>query len=313
MRDNDGRLRVWALVMIDLVLLGAGLLTFALFHHVLPQEYDMSAVSSSDIDRSQMVLDDGEMTDIEPPFTEETVITDRSYTSPSVAVELSTVSEGKVTYHIADIRIKDVSLLKTAFAKDTYGRSISEETPSMAERNNAIVAINGDYYGASSYHVAIRNGICYGCKPKSDVCVLYSDGTMRTFAQREFDADAAMAQGAWQAWSFGPALLQGGEPIEKFDSEISGHHPRSVIGYYEPGHYCFIAVDGRKKNSIGLTLSELSALCAQLGLAEAYNLDGGQTSMMLFGGEVVNDPYKGGRKCSDIIYICDTQEQEDMR
>lgn len=113
---------------------------------------------------------------------------------------------------------------------------------------------------------------------------------------------SATDRGVWQAWNFGPALLDNGEAITVFDSAIKGKNPRNSIGYYEPGHYCFITVDGRQNGySVGMTLAELSAVYASLGCKCAYNLDGGATAEMIFQGELVNKPYKGGRQSSDII------------
>jgi exopolysaccharide biosynthesis protein len=52
-----------------------------------------------------------------------------------------------------------------------------------------------------------------------------------------------------------------------------------------------------------MTLAQLATLFQDLGCKVAYNLDGGQTSEMVFNGKVVNHPYRGGRTTSDIIYV----------
>jgi len=101
-------------------------------------------------------------------------------------------------------------------------------------------------------------------------------------------------------------LLQDGKPMEKFNSVVTPRNPRAAIGYYEPGHYCFVLVDGRQDGySRGLSLKELSQLFYELGCKEAYNLDGGQTAVMAFMGQLANRPYNGGRDVSDIIYIAE--------
>ena len=41
---------------------------------------------------------------------------------------------------------------------------------------------------------------------------------------------------------------------------VSGSMLLKLIGYYEPGHYCFVAVDGRSDKSKGLTMAQLSEL-----------------------------------------------------
>ena len=122
-----------------------------------------------------------------------------------------------------------------------------------------------------------------------------------------FDLETESANGILDVWSFGPALLDSeGKSISGFTDTVAGANPRSAIGYYEPGHYCFVAVDGRNaEGSSGYTLDELSQLFENLGCAVAYNLDGGQSSVMVWdGGSVtVNMPAGGGRPVGDIIYI----------
>jgi len=52
-----------------------------------------------------------------------------------------------------------------------------------------------------------------------------------------------------------------------------------------------------------MTLDELAQAMIDLGCADAFNLDGGQSVMMVFQGQVVGQPYKGGREISDILYF----------
>ena len=114
----------------------------------------------------------------------------------------------------------------------------------------------------------------------------------------------------WQAWEFGPSLLgENGEPLTAFpNSKVKVQNPRSVIGYYEPGHYCFVSVDGRQKHSRGLRMEELAQLMSSLGCKAAYNLDGGESASMYWNGDIFNKPSDGGRAMADIIYIFDPQE-----
>ena len=109
----------------------------------------------------------------------------------------------------------------------------------------------------------------------------------------------------WQSWHFGPELLDHeGQPKKKFNTEVWGRNPRSVIGYYEPGHYCFVVVDGRQgKYSGGLDMKELSELMYTLGCVRAYNLDGGATAHMSWLDTVINSPSKE-RDVHDVICIC---------
>jgi exopolysaccharide biosynthesis protein len=104
-------------------------------------------------------------------------------------------------------------------------------------------------------------------------------------------------------------LLKDGQPMEDFNttSELKNKtEPRTAIGYYEPGHYCLVVVDGRQESkgySEGFTLMELSRVFYELGCSIAYNMDGGKSAEMIFDGKLQNRPYEGGRETSDIIYI----------
>lgn len=240
-------------------------------------------------------------------FTDGEVIkTDSSYMSENVNVTMTMVQENGVTYYVQDIYVRSIENLKTAFAEDTYGKAVTDWVLDMAVENDAVTAINGDYYGVESGGAVIRNGVLYRDDANADVLILYYDGTIKSFLADEFDADLEMANGAYQAWNFGPVLVEDGTALTSFSSRISSANPRTAIGYVEPGHYVFVTVDGRQAGySSGMTLRQLSETMEDLGCQVAYNLDGGQTSTMTFGGEIANQPYKGGRLTSDIIFITD--------
>lgn len=228
-----------------------------------------------------------------------------SYRSADINVTLTKTQRKGVTYYVQDIYLRYVDNLRTAFARNTYGRAISAWDLDIANANNAIGAINGDWYGTGIIGAVIRNGVLYHARAEGDVCVLYMDGTIKVFAPSQFDAEREMAAGAYQAWDFGPGLMTPeGKAIAKFGGGIAGLNPRTAIGYFEPGHYAFVVVDGRQPGySSGMTLTQLAALFEELGCKVAYNLDGGQTSEMVYGGRVVNQPYRGGRPVSDIIFV----------
>lgn len=240
------------------------------------------------------------------------VITDSSYTDDNLAITVTQYSSGsgnsKITWYVADIQVKDLNLLDTCFAEDTYGRNITDTVLDMAEAQSAVLAVNGDYYSEQKNNIVIRNGTLYqDADTTSDLCVLYKDGTMKTYSPGEITADEAIAGGAWQAWNFGPELLASdGSALTDFNTtgHVADVNPRTAIGYYEPGHYCLVVVDGRSTGySRGMTLGELAQVFSDLGCTAAYNLDGGKSSVMVFNGSVVNQPADGGREVSDAITV----------
>ena len=333
-------------ILIDLVLIGAGLIVFAMFHHVMPRDIQTSGLSlprptttrtvtpdvttstaspttaSESQSTATMASSQAETTSaptepsLDPDswqakfadqFTDGTVIrTDQEYRSANLAITIQQQKRGDAVYYLADIYMSDIEQFRSAFAAGVYGRGLTDDVLDIAVENDAILAMSGDYYGIRDQGIVIRNGELYRDVLFDDVLVLYYDGSMETVEAKAFDMDRILTEGAWQAWSFGPMLLDQGEPMTTFNSRVNPDNPRSAVGYYEPGHYCFVLVDGRQAGySSGMTLTELSQLFFDLGCSAAYNLDGGQSAILTFFDQVVNQPYKGGRKISDIVYIAD--------
>lgn len=246
-------------------------------------------------------------------FTDTVVVTENSYSSPDISITVTEETSGRITWYLADIYVKDITCFQSALAQDTYGSGFRDSIPDMALLNNALLAVNGDYYGNTNEGVVIRNGVIYRAnRTDCDVCVLYYDGTMRVMPGSSFSVQEAVENGAWQAWTFGPALLNtDGSVLTSFAStgRIISANPRTAIGYYEPGHYCLVVVDGRGE-SAGITLPDLSQLFYDLGCKAAYNLDGGNSSVMVWNNAVINDPSGGGRESSDALLIAEVNQHE---
>lgn len=228
-----------------------------------------------------------------------------SYQTDSVRIAINRIQTNGVTYFVADVYVKNIEAFRTAFANGTYGKGIHAFPTETAAANGAVFAVSGDYYSARSKGIVVRNGELYRDVVGQDSCVLFKTGEMKTFYGSEPDLTDFESQQIWQAWSFGPPLLaEDGGTLSNFDSQLSGKHPRCGIGYYAPGHYCFVVVDGRQQGySVGISLAGFSQMFHDLGCLKAYNLDGGATAIMMFNGEVINQPYKGGRQSGDIIYF----------
>lgn len=244
-------------------------------------------------------------------FSEEAILTDHSYSDRSISIswdmyrdELSYAKP--VTFFVADVLIQDVSSLTTAFAKGAYSAGGTTSMENIARNNNCIVAISGDFARWHGNGLIVRNGEVFRKqKYTSDLCVLYQDGVMETYVPGSLPVEEIIGRSPWQSWHFGPELLDGnGQPKTRFNTEVWGRNPRSVIGYYEPGHYCLVLVDGRQgKYSSGLDMAELSQLMYALGCKRAYNLDGGATAHMSWLDTVINSPSKD-RKVHDVICVC---------
>jgi len=216
-------------------------------------------------------------------------------------------SSDKITYYVVDLYVTSAKEVKTALAEDTYGNNIKDTVSSIMEDNDALLGITGDSYGNNDSGIVVRNGILYRDEMSdADICVLFTDGTMETYSADEFDSEKILAKGVYQAWSFGPSLLtEDGELPDSYNttSYLTQSHPRVAIGYIEPGHYVLVAVDGRNVGySKGATLSELSQIMKSENCVQAYNLDGGNSTGLIYNGSYINKPLED-REISDIIYI----------
>jgi len=239
------------------------------------------------------------------------VVTDTSYQDDNIQITLDTVYVYDTAVYIADIRIADASYLETALANGLYGRNIKETTSAMAESNDAIFAINGDYYGFRNDGYVIRNGVLYrAVSGGNEDLVIDGDGNFSIIDESDTTAQSLVDAGARQVLSFGPALVNNGEITVSAGSEVGqskSSNPRTAIGQVSELHYIVIVSDGRTSQSAGLSLLELAQLFAEHGCSVAYNLDGGGSSTMWFNGRIVNNPTDGRsfgeRSVSDIVYF----------
>lgn len=251
---------------------------------------------------------------------EKITVTDTSYKSGSKTIEIKKVVTGTgddtVTYYVADIKLTDATLMRSAFAKNKYGRNIIQGTSVIAKENNAILAINGDYYGFRSDGIEIRNGRLFRNEPARTGLAFYKDGNMKIYDEKKTTGEELLKNGVWNTVSFGPALVIDGKmgtDIADYEVDtnfgnhpIQGVHPRAGIGMIGKNHFVFIVVDGRSTGySKGMELEEFAKVFQELGCSAAYNLDGGYSATLYFMGKRVNKP--GGldkeRGTSDILYI----------
>ena len=248
-----------------------------------------------------------------PSVSAAIVSTENSYSNGNVSITSQEIRAYDSTVYVADIVLSSPEYLTTAFAKSAYGRNVTAKTSSIAQNANAILAINGDYYGARESGYVIRNGILYRgtARRNAEDLVIYADGSFAIINESEITAQELLDSGAWNVLSFGPALLIDGEIAVDAAEEVGkamASNPRTAIGIVDDLHYIFVVSDGRTNASEGLSLRELAQVLQELGATTAYNLDGGGSSTMVFQGKVVNNPTSNGRNItersvSDIVCI----------
>lgn len=247
-------------------------------------------------------------------------VTATTYDSDDASISISTVVTGsgddQVTYYVADVVLSDATVLRSAFADNQFGTNITQTTSEMAEDNDAVFAINGDYYGFRDTGIVIRNGVVYRDEGAREGLAFYTDGHVEVYDETATTADELVAAGVWNTLSFGPALVEDGEVVDGIEDvevdtnvgnhSIQGDQPRTAVGVVDDNHLVFVVVDGRSPGySAGVDMTGLAEIMQSLGAETAYNLDGGGSSTMYFDGSLVNDPLGRGaeRGTSDILYV----------
>ena len=247
--------------------------------------------------------------------SETATVTDTSYSDDNISVTLTEKTVSNTQVYIADVTVSSSGYLKTAFAQNTYGNNVTAKTSETAANNNAILAVNGDYYGANTTGYVIRNGVVYRDTVREDSSngdlAIYKDGSFKIIYEDQVSADQLVKDGVVNLLAFGPSLVENGETAVDTNSEVGqsmSSNPRTAIGIIDENHYIIIVSDGRTLESEGLSLYQMAEIMKSYGVKAAYNLDGGGSSTLYFNGQVINKPTTNGntiseRSVSDIVYI----------
>lgn len=185
-----------------------------------------------------------------------------------------------------------------------------------AKKHNVVFAMNTDYY---TYRVAVNNNrhtgvvirdgrilyddpytekqVTNSMFPNLDMLAFMPDGSLKVYHSWEKTAQEFIDEGVQTVYSFGPYLLLDGKVSERSYANNENKNPRCAIGMVEPGHYVAIMCEGRLKRSAGVTISYLAKMMRAKGCQVAFNMDGGQTAVMVFMGKQLNQigAYDGGK------------------
>lgn len=185
-----------------------------------------------------------------------------------------------------------------------------------AKKHNVVFAMNTDYY---TYRVAVNNNrhtgvvirdgrilyddpytekqVTNSMFPNLDMLAFMPDGSLKVYHSWEKTAQEFIDEGVQTVYSFGPYLLLDGKVSERAYANNENKNPRCAIGMVEPGHYVAIMCEGRLKRSAGVTISYLAKMMRATGCQVAFNMDGGQTAVMVFMGKQLNQigAYDGGK------------------
>lgn len=243
-----------------------------------------------------------------------TLNTATAYEDDNKAISIETYERNSTQIHVATVTIKGDASIKTALADETYGRNVKAKTSTTAQSVNAVLAVNGDYYGARDAGYVIRNGQLLRSDSQDanqEDLVIYQDGSFGIIREGDITAQELLNKGASQVLSFGPALIENSQVAVDSADEVGkamASNPRTAIGIIDDKHYVLVVSDGRTDESKGLSLKELADFMKELKVTTAYNLDGGGSSTMYFNGQIINKPTTNGhnieeREVSDIVYL----------
>ena len=242
-------------------------------------------------------------------------VTNSSYKDENISINLTETTVNETQVYVADVTVSSSEYLKTAFAQNSFGTNVTAKTSVTAADNDAILAVNGDYYGANSSGYVIRNGVVYRDTVRENSnngdLAIYKDGSFKIIYEDQISAEQLVKDGVINLLAFGPALVENGEVVVGKNQEVGqamASNPRTAIGIIDENHYIIVVSDGRTSESEGLSLYQLAEVMKSYGAKTAYNLDGGGSSTLYFNGQVINKPTTGGNKISeravsDIVYI----------
>ena len=240
---------------------------------------------------------------------------------------------------MADIVISDPSQLRTASFDDNLDFSSADsknvrkgKIKNLAERANAVVAVNGDSVGAKeekhNFGVVLRQGQLFQNSLddtgnyRMDLLIVdeYGDFHGIHAAEAGMLDDPTVYEGkkVLDIFSFGPILVENGVAVEDYQgvdrkkSEggcwmkmlSTEDAQRVAVCQLGPLHYMLVASANDRGNT-GLTLREFADFLVSKGVQFAYNLDGGVSSVLYYcgAGKVNLKSVKQGRDLWDIIYF----------
>lgn len=253
----------------------------------------------------------------------EPVFTESGYISENVRIDITPYRYDGADVYVADVYIRQLSSFVRSCGEGFNKSCISVKNHVL--QSNALFGITGDSSAKITAGLVMGNGELWRStlNVRRDICVVYTDGRAVCYTPGQIRENGFYEDQTdfWHVFLFGPSLLDAdGHALKKFTTKtVLERNPRSVFGYYEPGHYCFVQVDGRGTGSVlepgrknrGLAMDKLAAFMESLGCRQAYNLDGGKSAVMVLNGEFVNTPISGGRRVYDAVLICEPVQGEE--
>lgn len=217
-------------------------------------------------------------------------------------------NDGRTVYTCSEVKIAHPSQFRRFLSDGEYGSGKLYLASEMAASVNAVTATNGDYYAYRGYGNHVYNGEVKSWDNRYlDTCYIDGNGDLLMLdygkVVTKAENEAFVAEHAVRfSLAFGPVLLRDGKRVEKFFyaiGETDGLYSRAALCQQGPLHYLLVTANRKGQN-----VSQFSKHLQEMGIQNAYMLDGGQTAAIITGDELMNRvDYGGERKTSDIIYF----------
>jgi len=253
---------------------------------------------------------------------------DYSYQDPTIQVHI-TYKETKdyiqgyksrnMGYWVVDVRIGDASQLRTA-AAESFNTETTLPVSDIADRVNAVVAINGDYFARHKEGFAIRQGSLIRDKLKGnrDVLLIDEEGDFHVYHLPEKGtlSDTVDGKKVINAFYFGPILVENGEVPKKLPNftflKPDKYYARLALCQIDHLHYKIILTTMEQDYTLGIRLKDFATLCQKEGAKIAYNLDGGLSTTLYFNQKRINEQKKVNfRSIPDIVYFASAWNGEE--
>ncbi len=240
------------------------------------------------------------------------------YQDPTITVTLTSGRYSDCDWWAADIVIASPTQLRTV-SSDGFDKADPRgiKGPRLAKAVNAVLAVDGDYFHYTGKGFILRQGILYKniLDGSTDVLLIDEDGDFHVIARARQGEVSETVNGkkVINAMYFGPALVIDGEPVRGVSgagmAEDKGRQ-RMAICQVGPLHYKCICCAGPARGSSGMNLQVFTYFVADMGVKTAYNLDGGDSTMLIFNGEKINDIYNSSsRDLVDIVYFASAWDE----
>ncbi|PWV92086.1 exopolysaccharide biosynthesis protein [Paenibacillus cellulosilyticus] len=221
--------------------------------------------------------------------------------SDQLRAQLFSIQAQNFSGYALKVKLGNSDAMKMVLGNDKFGSS--ETTMSAVKRYGAIAGVNaGGFADGNGKRYPLSTTVLNG---------EYLNGFEPSFADLFFvglSEDNKLIGGSFSSKeqldklkprfgaSFVPILLKNGSalPIPTKWQVSPKRAPRTVIANYKDDQLLFLVIDGyNESGSSGATLEELQILLKRFGAKDAYNLDGGGSSSLIFNGRIVNKPSDG--------------------